>query len=834
MDENEWKMLVGTFCNNVQNPERMVRQRSLKELLEQIHRELLPSQAPLVFEGIYLHVLRCYADRFEMVRTLAITLIGEILDKLPANDFYLSYIVPAINHRLGQSEIIEESEEVRLILLEQLHAIIKKYADPDGNRGDPLLKSYDNIIDILVKTLRDPYPAAQKQSCEVVKLLAESTPSMHYRAEALVSPATTILRHRHFANRVASIEALGILALHVHSSSDCVTKVIVDISPLLMDSVPMVRMACGRVGCMMLVKLRDRYSLFHRILPLVLNCLTDDTSEVRDDILPRWIEAGELYYKENESELAKIRLIDKLPANYPLERYERPSLPCRAIVQRSLRIVNLVLYEMEEWKEDIRLHATKLLKLIILHAEKTFSTLFMEVNPVLCKACMDMDKQVAEEALEVARLCGILLDYDTWSRHALAEFKKFPTLGHLRCLNAMYQSSGLDRFKDLLKIAIILTDTEICHQLKPSYQLELINFSDILSIDYHRVHISNEIEGLANQSDQKQVEKLLYTVVIKVAAFSHEDAESVRERALEILSKLHSGEVEQLHDRHLADVCGSLENLESSNSDTAESIMLLAGLLSVCGFRLAYHDALKTALGTALKHAIPQGKIKLFSSISIAMLRWNRTMSTSADEQRLLLLSFIEDIIAPYLVWAAGRSAESIRSMATACLCSISQGTDNSIFVTILPNHLQILAGLVEDNSIATRAYSLRTLLAMGPLEADSFKLIAFAIVARLDDPSGEVRELAAKCLGCLQLTAGIAGEDNGSERAHCEETVLRPILSTMFLHLENPELKLRKAILDSLARLLIHHRELIKGLANEVAPGCPYKKDLDNILVHQ
>ncbi|XP_019540004.3 dynein axonemal assembly factor 5 [Aedes albopictus] len=833
MTENEGKTLTESFCANVQSPERMVRQRAIKDFLEFVHRTVTEKDAPAVFDATYLHILRCYADRFEIIRNLAITLIGELLEKLPANGFYLGYIVPVIARRIGQAETVEESEEIRLQLLEQLEAIIRKYADPDGSKGDPLLKSYDNLIDIMVKTLKDPYPAAQKQSCELVKLLAESTPSMHYRAEALVTPATGVLKHRHSANRIAAVEALGVLALNIHSNSEKVVQIIVDLSPLLMDGVPFVRRACGRVGCLMLLKLRDRYSFFYRILPLVLNCLTDDTADVRDDILIRWKEAGELYYKENETELSKTKLIDHTPANYPTE-YERPTLPCRAIVQRSMRIVNLVLHEIEEWKEDIRLHATKLLKLVVLHAEKAFSTLFLEVNPVLCKTCMDSDKDIAAEALKVAQLCGILLEYDTWSKHALTEFSKFHTLGHVKCLHAIYQSSGVDRLKDLTKIATILTDTEVCHVLKENYQLELLGFLETLVTDFHRVFTANEIEGLANESDRVSTEKMLYTVILKSAAFAYEDSQIIRDRALQVLAKLNPS-TEQLHEHHLADVINSLENLESSNSDAAESILLLAGIVFVCGFRQPYYDALRQALKTALQHAIPQGKIKLFSSISIAMLRWNETMCGAGEEQSTLLQHFMTDLISPYLVWAAGRSAESVRSMATACLCSMSQGAENGIFITLLSMELKTLASLIEDNSIATRAYALRTLLAMGALDFENLKLIAYAVVSRLDDPSSEVREMAARCLGRLQhsASADCSSDDESSARVRWEDT-LKPIISTMFLHLENPELKLRATILESLGRLVVHHRSLIKGLANEVAEGCPYKKDLDNILAHQ
>ncbi|KAL1400340.1 hypothetical protein pipiens_002081 [Culex pipiens pipiens] len=151
-----------------------------------------------------------------------------------------------------------------------------------------------------------------------------------------------------------------------------------------------------------------------------------------------------------------------------------------------------------------------------------------------------------------------------------------------------------------------------------------------------------------------------------------------------------------------------------------------------------------------------------------------------------------------------------------------------AFFTTVLPSQINALVGLIEDNGIPTRAYALRTLLAMGPLGVEHLKLLAYAIMARLDDPSGEVRELAATCLGRLQIAA------DGGEEAGRWDDVLRQIVPTMFLHLENPELKLRKAILASLEQLLVHHRALIKGLANEVAAGCPYKKDLDEILAHQ
>lgn len=52
---------------------------------------------------------------------------------------------------------------------------------------------------------------------------------------------------------------------------------------------------------------------------------------------------------------------------------------------------------MEDWKEDVRLHSTKLLKQVVLHSEKVLVSKFIEINPVLAKTCNDPEKDVAHE-----------------------------------------------------------------------------------------------------------------------------------------------------------------------------------------------------------------------------------------------------------------------------------------------------------------------------------------------------------------------------------------------------------------------------------------------------
>lgn len=99
---------------------------------------------------------------------------------------------------------------------------------------------------------------------------------------------------------------------------------------------------------------------------------------MRDEIQEQFNNAGELYFTENELELQKLIVIDQQPEHYPAE-VKRPTLGCRALVQRSLNVLNIVLHEMEDWKEEVRLHSTKLLKQIVIHSENFLATKYLKL-----------------------------------------------------------------------------------------------------------------------------------------------------------------------------------------------------------------------------------------------------------------------------------------------------------------------------------------------------------------------------------------------------------------------------------------------------------------------
>lgn len=274
------KAKLDVWIVKIQNQERMVRQRALKELLEFCETEgnLTTDNSIEVFDSVYLCLIKCYSDRFEMCRSLSCSVVSEIVKFLEHNDYYLSLLVPVIAKRLAAQDVVEESEEMRLQLLKQLNFIITKYMDLNSSgtvRGradgdDRLLKPYNDIVDILKTCLLDSYPAILKECCDIIKVTAVASPSFHYRAEALADPLMGLLKHRQSPVRIAATEALGIVALNIHSNGDLVKRIMKELSPLMMDPIPFVRRECGRVGCQFLMQLRDRYSYFERILPMVL------------------------------------------------------------------------------------------------------------------------------------------------------------------------------------------------------------------------------------------------------------------------------------------------------------------------------------------------------------------------------------------------------------------------------------------------------------------------------------------------------------------------------------------------------------------------------------
>lgn len=328
-----------------------------------------------------------------------------------------------------------------------------------------------------------------------------------------------------------------------------------------------------------------------------------------------WVQCGKQYFNENENELSKIELVDNFPVKYPVG-VERPTLGCRAVVQRSLRVVSIILKEIADWKEEVRLHSLKLLWQVVLHSEKSFTMKFIEIFPPLSMSCMDLVQPVANEAMKVAELIGMLLEYDSWKDHAIEALQKTPNLGVLKCFSALYASACHSKVADVHRIATILQDTSICHSLNSKYQEALLVVIDLLV----ELFLNRPVEaGITNicLNDDKGTEESLYTLLVKIISLT-ENNETLQTLGKDILVKLSGGKsnVSKLNSKYLGRVIDSIEDLDSEHSESSDVIILLHGLIVHCGFQKDYLESMKSAITLVLDHASPNAKIKIFAAIS--------------------------------------------------------------------------------------------------------------------------------------------------------------------------------------------------------------------------
>lgn len=195
------------MLRDIQCSDRLKRQFALQQLYEIVQVET-NDELKVILDQIYLHLLKCYSDRYESIRSLAIAIVSQVLANIENYEhFFEEIIVPAIRKRIGLSEMLEPSEEIQLQLLKQIHEIVVKFR---SNRSEnSMCRLYNDVIDIVLRNLSNCFADAQRQCCGIVKELANATEQFHMKAEYLVEPLILMLKHRQSNSRILAIETLG-------------------------------------------------------------------------------------------------------------------------------------------------------------------------------------------------------------------------------------------------------------------------------------------------------------------------------------------------------------------------------------------------------------------------------------------------------------------------------------------------------------------------------------------------------------------------------------------------------------------------------------------------
>jgi dynein assembly factor 5 len=205
----------------------------------------------------------------------------------------LALIIPTLQQRLGNKEVvIETSEEIRLLLLKLLKELIIK-TESDFNNY------VEHVVEILKVVLLDSYQGVKKEACGIVELLSKSnSKALGMFGDSIVKSVLPCLGHRHSAVRIMGLQALkAAMIVNLEGLDAAVTQ----LWSLTLDNTGNVRERLYTVVGQWLLELPDRYSIGYKILPLLLAGLQDDMPSLREKSRFYLNEAGKLYEVEWES-----------------------------------------------------------------------------------------------------------------------------------------------------------------------------------------------------------------------------------------------------------------------------------------------------------------------------------------------------------------------------------------------------------------------------------------------------------------------------------------------------------------------------------------------------
>ncbi|XP_041813590.1 dynein assembly factor 5, axonemal-like [Chelmon rostratus] len=786
-------------CLNEDN--KSTRKRALELIKrETVDKGLSSSVLQEVFSALLKPLLKCLSDPMERCRETAITTITEFIRCVPKPEESLPYLMPCLAQRLGDKEILEPAEELRLSAVEMLTLTLEVC-------GKHLAPYLNEMMNILQRTIVDPFPDVKRESCKCTVNLAKCVPEhFHMQAEGLVKPLMQTISHQHSRVRVSVIEATG--AVIQHGTGKNVDDVVSHLAQRLFDDSPQVRKAVTAVVGDWLLHMRDRYSYFHKLIPLLLSSISDEIPEIRFLAADLWKQVGAQWETENEEDIKdKLDFLLTPPHFYP-PGVERPGLGCRELVVRSLgRLVPAITHDVTDWLVPTRVRTSQLLSVLLLHAEDHSTQHLQPLLATLYRACTDTERDVVSNCLAAAKLLGTFVPPVVFLKLLLDHVTTPTSSSHpwapLKVLAAVLGGCPKPLLKPHLEqIANALARPDVCQEYQQVMYLEqLLACVDVL---LHQC-----------ESDCGSVSLQLLQVLVTVQSLSTEP--HLSEKALEsaqLLCKVQGldsvMELYRLHMGQLLDWLSASVNTWCSYSPQRLQLHIIVMQSGpVIG---EFVSQLMPLLRCSLQpDKDPEMRMSIFTMLAKLLLDATNTLDSQGrfrDESE----KFLCDILLPNLVWHAGRTSAAVRTSVLSCLLALLHGG------AVTPGQLLcleeklcplVLSALEEDSQmsrlLACRSLSAVLKLIGTSLHPEALNKIYPELLKRLDDSSEEVRGVALQALG---LWLSCLTKDYNPELCASH---LQLLYQQLLLHLDDPDSSVQDRVLEVLKKASSVHPALLK-----------------------
>ncbi|KAI1233745.1 hypothetical protein IHE44_0004188 [Lamprotornis superbus] len=599
--------------------------------------------------------------------------------------------------------------------------------------------------------------------------------------------------------RVDVIQATG--AVIQFGNGKSVDDVLSHLAQRLFDEIPKVRHAVTTVIGEWLLHLRDRYSYFHKLIPLLLGSFTDEIPENTKLAWTYWEKIGLQWEEENEEDLKDKMDFSVSPSHYP-KGETRPGLGCRELVSRNLsKILPGLCHDITDWVESTRIKASQLLYTLLLHAEDHITQHMELLLRTLYQACSDEESEVVKNNVKAAELIGTFVSPKVSLKLITPAFEQTPKASCVMVLAAVIRGSPKEILQPhVTQLGNTLSQAGVCQRSEEVFYMEQLLYCTQALIE-------------VCQEDCKEISLQLMKVLVTIMAIPSQD---LKEKVEITMSSL--AEVQQLESFHclykqhiiqlLEWVSVSCEGWTCYSPEVLQLEVIATHSGPVIGEAL---DDFILVLKTCLQpNRDPQMRLKLFTVLSQLLQKASETINSQGLFPSYLE-TVIKDILAPNLQWHAGRTAAAIRATAVLCLWALihcemlSPKEILKVKDELMP---QVIASMDEDSKItrlmACRIVDVFLKVCGRQFDVDKFKNTYTEVLKRLDDASCDVRLAAAHTLAnwfkCLKDS-----DVKSSMEGHVEF-----LYQELLVHLDDPDESLQKAVLEVLKEGSILYPDLL------------------------
>ncbi|XP_014681883.1 PREDICTED: dynein assembly factor 5, axonemal-like isoform X2 [Priapulus caudatus] len=729
-DLSEVSAKLSLLLNRLRDVDRVKRRKALEEIRSELFSDKYSSNTAKlnkVYGDLSRPLLKCFSDPVEKCRALSIQLVLDIIQTTQTPSELLPYLVPTLVERLGNNNITESAEELRLDLVNLLAIVITLC-------NKAFVVYMDEVVQILQKTIVDPFPDVRLKSCKCASDLSQVIPAQHFHmcSENFVPALLKTLSHQHSKVRIVAIQAIGDVINH--GSSKCVEDVVPHLAQRYFDQTPQVRLAVTQVIGMWLLELPDRYSYFCKLLPLLLTSITDDVPKIQQTADELWSKVGFQYEKENDQDFKdRLDFVTQQPPHYPCD-VVRPNLGCRELVYRHMsRILPALLRDLTDWVAATRVKAAALLYVLLLNAEDRMTQHLESLLRGLYSACGDEETSVVNHVMKSARLVGCFVPADAWWHLMMADLESIPTANHVMTLTAIVEGCNRSSLRPHLPaIADVLAADDVCRMQEVRFQQHLVScIRTVLNV---------------SKDDCSSISAQLFNAILSLLPLiENESSNKQAHEAMLELAKV-QGFTDQWHlmELHMPDVLNNLHETCNGWSSISHEAKVFTTLVTESGPVIGKHLNVVISIFeiTLSKEKEAELRLKLFYTLAELMVNAKYTLDSEGMFAKYAS-KLLNSVIVPNCSWQAGRTAAAIRTTAVSCLWVLFQSgaVTPQLYLRHADALLPQLTSLLEDDSRTTRLLASRVVkqtlnLCGDALQMDALLGIYPTLLKRMDDVS--------------------------------------------------------------------------------------------------